>query len=163
MKFHYRITKYDPQYRDENGRYTQNEWTSFNDVGKAYGSSVFSEEEYRKVENAYVSSALAFLNESDVRKLSQIDVQNPNSLQITGIDLREGNICEVEAAENLFRAVLREQFWCKFEWQSEAYVHFGWDYYMYVAVPRDCPKSIVYAEGQGLFVEPFISPYQEGG
>ena len=84
MKFHYRITKYDPQYRDENGRYTQNAWTSFHDIGKSFGSSVLSEQEYYKVENAYVSSALAFLNESGVRKLSLVDVQKPNSLQIAG-------------------------------------------------------------------------------
>jgi len=163
MKFQYRITKYDPKNRDENGRYIQTEWTSFKDVGNTFGTFVLSEQEYHRVEDAYVSSALAFLNESGIRKLSLVEVQKPNAIQLAQLELHDGGICKIEDAEELFRAALREQFWCKFEWQSEAYVHFGWDYYMYVGVSHDCPNAIAYAEGLGLFVEPFVSPYQEGG
>lgn len=163
MKFCYRITKYDPQKRDANGRYIPSEWTSFGDVGKTFGASVLSEQEYRKVEAAYVSSALAFLNEAGIRKLSLAKVENSKSIQVAQVEIQDGSVCAVEDIEELFRAVLREQFWCKFEWRNEAYVHFGWDYYMYVGLAYDCPRSIVYAERQGLFVEPFISPYQAGG
>jgi hypothetical protein len=80
-------------------------------------------------------------------------------MQSPKTNLQNGSVYDVKVSENLFRMVLREQFWGKFVWQSEAYLHFGWDYYLYVGVPNSCPKSIFYAEGQGLFVEPFIFPY----
>jgi hypothetical protein len=57
----YRITKYDPTLRDENGRYTREEWTSFSQVGGAV-----SFEEYVRVEKAYIDTALAFLREDKV-------------------------------------------------------------------------------------------------
>ena len=88
-------------------------------------------------------------------------MENPGNIQVSRPDLRSGSICDLGDAENLFRMVLREQLWCKFEWQRQAYLHFGWDFYMYIGVHRSCPKSIYYAAGQGLFVEPFVSPYLE--
>jgi hypothetical protein len=163
MRFCYRITKYDPQKRNADGHYIPSEWTSFSDIGRTFGAAVLGEQEYRRVEDAYVSSALAFLNEAGIHKLSLVEVQNSKSIQVVQIELHDGSICAVEDAEELFRAVLREQFWCRFEWQSEAYLHFGWDYYMYAGLAYNCPKSIAYTERQGLFVEPFVSPHRAGG
>ncbi len=34
MKFMWRVTKYNPTFRDENGTYIKDEWTSFSDIGK---------------------------------------------------------------------------------------------------------------------------------
>jgi hypothetical protein len=39
------------------------------------------------------------------------------------------------------------------------YVHFGWDYYMYLGIPIHCPNALSYAKEKGIFVEPFVSPY----
>ena len=55
--------------------------------------------------------------------------------------------------------VLREEFWCRFEGQ-DAFVHVGYDYYMYVAVPHAVPQAVLLAQQVGLFVEPFESPYR---
>lgn len=38
----YRITKYDPQYRDGQGRYSRNEWTSWCDIGGIFEDRVFT-------------------------------------------------------------------------------------------------------------------------
>ena len=50
----YRITKYDPAFRD-NGIYTRDEWTSISDVGKTYNGVPFSMDEYVKVESNYIA------------------------------------------------------------------------------------------------------------
>ena len=33
---YYRITKYNPEFRDEEGRYILDEWTSVTDIGKEF-------------------------------------------------------------------------------------------------------------------------------
>jgi hypothetical protein len=42
-----------------------------------------------------------------------------------------------------------------------AFIHVGWDYYMYIGVPTDCPASDRLAAASGLFVEECESPYKE--
>jgi hypothetical protein len=159
MQFKYRVSKYNPKIRDDNGHYRKIEWTYFAQVGQTVGANAFTEQEYLKTENAYVSTALAFLQESGVDRLSLIDLQPSGPDTELVPDLRNGRTCNLQEADKLFRSVLRERFWCKFEWKTEVYVHFGWDYYMYLGIPRKCPNAIVFAEHQSLFVEPFDSPF----
>ena len=55
------------------------------------------------------------------------------------------------------RLALREAIWCRLEGVDGFYVHFGYDYYMYVGseradeAPRDLPS--------GIFAEQMGSPY----
>ena len=59
----------------------------------------------------------------------------------------------------IVRAILREVAWCKLE-GAAMYVHFGYDYYMYIGSKRDLTsKELCRLEKEGLFVEEFISPY----
>lgn len=57
------------------------------------------------------------------------------------------------------RLVLREEAWGKLGVPGKAYVHFGYDYYMYIGVPSKCGRSIAIARDLGLFVERIRSPY----
>jgi hypothetical protein len=59
----------------------------------------------------------------------------------------------------VLRALLREEYWCKLESDS-AYIHVGYDYYMYVGVPAECREAVAEATRLGLFVEPMQSPYE---
>jgi nucleoside-triphosphatase len=54
--FEYRVTKYDPAFRDRAGRYLREEWTSVGDIGRSFGGVVLTREEYRRVEVAHVVS-----------------------------------------------------------------------------------------------------------
>jgi hypothetical protein len=45
---------------------------------------------------------------------------------------------------------------------GEGFIHFGWDYYMYIGVPHPCPTARVRAADLGLYIEEFASPYVEG-
>ena len=74
--FEFRVTKYDPVYRDREGVYMRDEWTSVGDIGRAFGSSVLTESEYRRVEAAYVTAAVAFLREAGVLSLAVAGLEN---------------------------------------------------------------------------------------
>jgi hypothetical protein len=152
--YQYRITKYNPVFRDEKGRYTSEEWTSFGDVGE-----IVSVKEYVRVETAYIGTALAFLREAGVVELQIRGLENSKKLPIL---LVEGKQLSLQELESTLRNVLRDEIWCRFEGKS-AFVHFGWDYYMYVGVSKDCPEAYAFAEKSGLFVEDFQSPYTEAG
>lgn len=75
------------------------------------------------------------------------------------VTIREGDIVKSPNIEHLIRLILRENIWCKFKYSSDFYLHFGYDYYMYLGGSRDCTKVIKDIANIGLYVEPYESPY----
>jgi hypothetical protein len=71
---------------------------------------------------------------------------------------REGQIVLLSELPQMMSRLLREEFWCRLE-GPEAFLHFGWDYYLYVGVATFCPTAILLTHQLGLFVEAFTSPY----
>ncbi len=157
--FEYRVTKYDPSFRDANGAFTRDEWISVTDIGRSFGGEKLTREEYQRVEDAYVATALAFLREAGVEALTVAGLENHGG---TPLAFTEGSVLLLEQIGEVIRWVLREEFWCRLE-ATGAFVHLGYDYYTYLGVPRRCPQAEQFARQQGLFVEPFHSPYSEPG
>ena len=155
--FEYRVTKYAPALRDASGVYAREEWTAFSDIGRSLGGVVLNREEYLRVEDAYVASALAFLREAGVRTLTARDLQNPGGVPVAPV---EGGVLFLGQVGEVLRGLLREDFWCRLEGPG-AFIHIGWDYYMYIGVPQACPQAEQMVRRLGLFVEPFDSPYRE--
>jgi hypothetical protein len=84
--YQYRVTKYNPVFRDEKGRYTREEWTSFGEVGE-----IVPVKEYIRVEAAYIEAALDFLREADVVELQIRGLENSKNLPtllVEGVDLK---------------------------------------------------------------------------
>ena len=157
MRNQYRVTKYDPALRDSSGAFSGDEWTSHSDIGGIFGGERLSESAYLAVENSYLQAVAEFLQESGV-----------DTLQLQGLErgaaalpefitpLAELNTSEcVEFA----RLALREDVWGKLVSPGRAYIHFGYDYYMYLGLPVKCSRAISAARERGLFVERFRSPY----
>jgi hypothetical protein len=155
--FEFRVTKYDPAHRDRRGAYTRDEWTSFGDIGRAFGGVVLTEAEYRRVEDAYANAAAAFLREAGVPGLAVAGLENHAGVPLP---FAESSLLGPAEAAEVVRRVLRDEFWCRLE-GAGAFVHLGYDYYMYVGVPVACPGAVAQARQFGLFVEPFRSPYNE--
>lgn len=153
----YRVTKYDPAHRDPYGAYTRDEWTSVSDVGRTFVGVVLSEAEYRRVEDAYANVAVAFLREAGIWSLTVAGLENHSAVPLPFADSSPLGLAEVG---EVLRRVLREEFWCRLE-GAGAFVHVGYDYYMYVGVPNPCPDAAALAVQLGLFVEPFRSPYHD--
>lgn len=153
----YRVTKYDPALRDARGAYIADEWTSMADIGREFGGVVLTDDEYRRVEQAYINSAVAFLQEGGLNSLTVKGLENHKE---HALEFGEGSVLSLEQAGDIIRRILREEFWCRLECRG-GFAHFGWDYYMYIGVPHRCPEAEHLAEGLGLYPEKFTSPYKE--
>ncbi len=155
--FEFRVTKYNPAMRNAAGAYTRDEWTSICDIGRAFGDVVLTELEYRRAEDAYVTAAVAFLQEAGVRSLNVAGLENHAGITLS---LHDGSALSLSEAGQVIRRLLREDFWCRLE-SKEAFVHVGYDYYMYIGVPKACPEAVNTARQNGLYPEPFQSPYHQ--
>lgn len=84
-------------------------------------------------------------------------LENHKSL---ALGFSEGSVIAAHGVGELIGRILREEFWCRLEGRA-GFVHCGWDFYMYIGVPRHCPEAEVFANELGLYVEEFASPYKE--
>ncbi|WP_104371362.1 hypothetical protein [Desulfocucumis palustris] len=171
----WRITKYNPSFRDYNGVYNLNEWTSFGDVGKSFDGKILTIDEYLSIENAYINAVLAFMEDLKITslkvrgvekydeylRLNKTSIEYPNDMVNLFSKVCDNCTIEMDKVENLCRLVLREHMWCKLENGSLIFVHFGHDYYMYIGSTRKCNNAIEKIKKSGLFVEEYKSPYKE--
>ena len=169
----WRITKYNPTFRDKCGTYLKDEWTSVSDVGKSFDGAVLTFKEYREIEDTYVSTALSFVSEAGLDRLTitylethRVSEARAEDLQDIAFDpklARKGMALSGEDLADVCRLVLREIFWCKLEAESGFYIHFGYDYYLYIGSPVASEKAIGCGKRQELFVEEVASPYLDAG
>jgi hypothetical protein len=153
----YRVTKYNPAFRDELGHYTRPEWIMFKDIGETYSGVLFTLEEYERVEEAYIQAALSFLRESGLSSIRVAGIENRSNQPL---DFDNDSVLPLDRIGEIIRRTLREEIYCRLE-GSDCFVHFSWDYYMYVGVPHRCPRSQALAAELGLFVEELASPVRE--
>jgi hypothetical protein len=155
----YRVTKYSPAFRDRLGHYTKFEWTMFSQIGQTFSGVALTPDEYERVEDAYMQAALSFLRESGLLSMRIAGLENPRKRPL---DLQNDTVLPLERIGEIIRHILREEYWCRLE-GGDGFLHFGWDYYMYVGVPHLCPIAQARATKLGLYVEECASPYVEDG
>ena len=150
--YEFRITKYDPNKRNKLGHYLDaNEWTCFSDVGKSV-----SLEEYEAIEKAYILSVIDLFLNAGISYLKIKGFENYHKHS----DLKENEVILMADLSSELQSVLRNEFWCMFE-SEKGFVHFGYDYYMYVGVSEINNLLIDKIRNRRLFVEEFVSPYHE--
>lgn len=155
--FEYRVTKYDPMFRDPVRGYTRNDWISVRDVGCIFDGQILTRAEYQRIEEAYCDSAIDFLSESGLSGLTVWGLWNGRNWSLP---FRDGSFLRLDELRSVIGALLREEYGCRLE-GATGFIHIGWDYYMYVGVPSQCPNAQVVAQSRGLFVETFDSPYRD--
>ncbi|MBB6346362.1 hypothetical protein FHU36_002871 [Nonomuraea muscovyensis] len=159
----YRITKYDPADRDEQGSYVGPE-----DVYSDHGP----------VEAAYLAAVAAFAEETGITHLAirepevtgyvsfgaepPIDGHGLAGLfppDLTGY--HDGALVPMAVALELVRAMLRDNgAWCRLHVEDRFFVHVGYDQYVYVGSALPCPHAVALTHHRGLFAEPINqSPY----
>lgn len=57
------------------------------------------------------------------------------------------------------KEVLRGNIWILFQNDSNCYLHFGYDFYMYLGLPGLSYEEINKIGIEGLFIEEMVSPY----
>lgn len=168
--YQWRVTKYNPRFRNRQGVYLAEDWISVSDIGHSFNHYQLNLGDYLVMETNYVSTAMHFLKESGLSSLYLVDLETeieiPPIVQELGLDqllyngskLHEKQQVSGEEIERVCRLNLRNLLWCKLE-EEKFFVHFGYDYYMYLGSFVQCLHSIIYAQKVGLFVEQMQSPY----
>ena len=117
--FEYRVTKYAPSFRDPGGAYRRDEWTSFEDIGRAFDGKVLTAEHYQGVEDAYVATALSFLREAGQPALFVRGLERSSGagapVEEDDAPVEEGGAVPPAAVGDVIRGVLRGSFWCRLE------------------------------------------------
>lgn len=168
LPYAWRITKYNPALRNSQGHYLAEEWTFFAEIGKTYSGQKLTYQHYLSVENLYVASVIGFLSDAGLSSLRVTELENHRLAHIKFNQLRDiasspsliklGSIVNTDL-EDVVRMNLREVLWCQLTETSRFYLHFGWDYYMYIGSAAPSLAAIKNAERSGLFVEEMVSPY----
>ena len=169
MKFCWRITKYDPKKRNSQGWFIEETWTAFSDIGRIYDGKEFTYDEYICVENLYINAITHFMKCLDI---SYLQVQGLENSKRINIDLhaddedvafvntiKENDLLTPRQVIMASKLILREYFWCKLVSDNKMFVHFGYDYYMYIGSSLKCEATLQMIRDSGLYVESFHSPY----
>jgi len=72
--------------------------------------------------------------------------------------IQNNEIVTGNALENVLRGCLREYMWCRMSDLHGSYIHFGYDYYVYIGLPNSALKTLL---PRGIFLEECVSPYME--
>lgn len=165
-----RVTKYNPAFRSQDGSYARSEWTSVSDVGRSYDGCTLTCIDYLRVESAYVETVHRFLKASRIQALRVVDLEVndtcdllPTSLaaepKVWVSKISEGMLVGEAELDCVVRLALREVIWCRLEGPSGFYVHFGYDYYMYIgSESSELETPLLPSE---IYAEPFESPYHK--
>lgn len=174
----YRITKFDPKRRNDQGFYLDNsEWTSISDIGKTEYNNV-TYEEYEKIENAYVDAVMLILKDINLNFLTVDSLElyatkkdfkkdeKTGRLKNINFDfdidiksLKNGVQLDSTQIEKVIRLILRETVWMLLI-NDDFEVRFGYDYYMFVKTTNLKQSTIKQIEKNGLFVEAGIGPIE---
>jgi hypothetical protein len=158
----YRITKYDPALRDERGTFLGNDWTSRSDIGKAFDGKALTEAEYLRTEANYLASIDAFFREAGIRSLVLRQLETRENIRLPHF-VRGAATLDIPQCIKFVRLALREQVWGMLATPRgaprRAFLHVGYDFYLYLGVPTPCAAAVKNAQERGLFVEQRRSPY----
>ncbi len=166
----YRITKYDPANRDSDGRYAVDDWTSVGDIGKVFAGQPLSLKEYLRMEDAYVAAAIQSMERTGLQAVRMTELEWNGEYDHLPTELFEStqqfekqlqgrSSIDAHGVEAAVRLVLREMMWCKLVGDHGFYIHFGFDYYMYIGSANT--NLADWSVPAGLFVEEVESPYSE--
>lgn len=170
MKFCWRITKYDPRYRCSDGAYLNNEWSMYAEIGEMFDNILFHFKEYERIEDLYIKaidlfmtchkiSALQVSTLEKNRKLTKDIHNNANMIRLFH-SVKVDDWIQQTDIQDFCKLILRDKLWCKLKYNRKMFVHFGWDFYMYIGSSLLCDKTIAMIGKSGLFVEEFKSPYE---
>lgn len=159
-----RITKYNPKCRRSDGTYDRDEWTSYSDIGKQFSDGILTRESYLFVEEKFISTIVSFFRTAGISCLSVEDSENFEGVAAYLKSSDKINFAQLDqvgpaTVESIIRLCLREQAWCKLRGERDAYLHFGYDYYVYVGA--DSGELVNWRPLDGIFAEPFQSPYKD--
>jgi len=157
------ITKYNPIYRDEIGRYKREEWIGFFQINKVINGVKFTFETYLVTEEKYIQAAHCFfefhkcvkiiLKNVDRYDFSDYKYDDREELLSVYNEVGSGYVVTKDKLSLVIKLILRELLWAElFCGTSSVAVRFGWDYYMYFSSSLDLTPVFEKVQEIGLYV-----------
>jgi hypothetical protein len=171
----WRISKYDPRFRDEHGLYQKDEWIGAGQIGEVFPDGVLSEQEYLRVEDLYVSAVLRLWIAAGepALQIRALETSAPFGLPAQSDSLADvgfrgwfpsegASITQAALIAAITRWCLREFGSCELV-AGDLRVSFGYDYYLHVATTSDVADARRAVLESGLFIEPyeFVEPERQ--
>lgn len=147
--------------RDVDGSYLNHEkWTCFSEI-----EAKVSMEEYQITEGKYLNAITTFMAEMGLNRVYVFaleqwsdEVRNQNANEFLS-KIWIGKAVAAQEVRELAKLTLRNAIWCKLGLKKQFFVHFGYDYYMYIGASQDCKEAKEVVKETGLFIKDFKSPY----
>ena len=168
----YRISKYDPSFRDERGYFTGEDWTSFSDIGKEYHGTVLTNLQYTAVEAKYIDAVMTVLRQNQVHTMivGKLEKRSSTAALKEMLDrchlpfppsdaafvsrIKDGARLDMTEIEKTVKLVLRDCFWCELSSESgAAKVEFGYDFYVYLQGVNIDADTIASFRSEGIYIE----------
>lgn len=172
------IVKYKPEYYDEKGNYTKDEWGCMGDIGRVYDGHLLTIDEYLEIEQKYIDAVIRIMDLTgshfltisylgDTVRSTKYSIQQMLSkknrfskydklLYNTYMKIIEGKRIYVKDIDSVIRLNLREYTYTGLtNFKNGLEIHFGYDYYMYCN--SKLPTTILQKEVHkaGLYLDPF--------
>lgn len=163
----YRVTKYNPAYRNEKGWYMRDDWTDYSEVVKTGAKREY--DEYKKIEDLYIhylqiglqSAADKIFVVNYLDRHTGVIQKYPDRLQDCNSKLlfkiKNNYKCSVSEVSDLARLILREMVWCRFN-STSSYIDFSSEYYMFVGGVYYDVATVRDAALKGIYVEEMDAP-----
>ena len=153
----YRVTKFNPNYRNTDHQFVKDEWTSLDDVGKEYGGVEFMLIDYLAMEKRYLTVVDVVLDYlkctelkvSNIEKYDEIGNRFPEIYNESIINSYNEVIdgCYISkgiALSSFITLILREHLWADLRsFEGNVKLEFGYDYYMYFFVAKHLPENVI--------------------
>lgn len=171
----YRISKYNPIYRDCTGAYKKNEWTAYSDIGNIYNGERFTTEQYLEIESKYCNAIITILKQQKIKYFQIQDLEMPftlkeiekafceKGLEITESQKRivktiqENQIISIKQIKTYLTMLLRECCWCVLaDIEGKSYIDVGYDYYIHLTCKGIDSQMISNLQEQGIYVEQIL-------
>lgn len=160
----FRITKYNPSFRNERGEYILNEWTSYHDIGEKFYNGILTKTNYLKIENAYIRAIEFLMSDNDLRLMRIIQLEKNLHHDIYELvssnekklieNMKNGMLIGLNDIKKVCKMILREFVWASLESVDKLLtIEFGYDYYMYVLCERISERTKKEIFEIGLFIE----------
>ena len=149
----YRVTKFNPKFRVD-GKYLIDDWTSISDVGKSFSGQVLTMQKYEAMEQNYIDFVKNALQICGINELEIIQLEKYSSR----LEWENQQWINLQQISSFMKDCLREKCWAKLV-TKDFFLHFGYDYYMYISSNLNEQMLQELACRFDLFVEKYESPY----
>jgi len=172
--YKYRITKYNPSFRDDNGAYLKDDWISISEIGETFDAGELTLDEYKKTEDGYIKAIQLIMDYLSVPYLiiTNVDIPDPSDeifqkrikkfrqfytdemLEYYSIAKNNDKVNK-EKVDFHCRFMLREDIYSNVHYPRKMKVFIAYDYLMGIHTSKSLEPIFPLLKETGLYIEDF--------